>query len=92
MRSGGYTTDPVGKLPSGCGSIWTDPRQFLTANAPSGALPTNDWWSSLAFKRLNCRYSEILQAHPAAYLPNANGLGFSSATSAQLVWLLAAKS
>ena len=85
VRSGGYTTDPVGKLPSGCGSISTDPRQFLTANAPSGALPTNDWWSSLAFKRLNCRYSEILQAHPAAYLPNANGLGFSSATSAQLV-------
>ena len=85
VGSGSYTTDPVGKLPSGCGSISTDPRQFLTANAPSGALPTNDWWSSLAFKRLNCQYSEILQAHPAAYLPAANGLGFSYSTSAQLV-------
>ena len=71
VGAGSYTTTPVGKLPSGCGRISTDPRQFLTANAPSGAVPTNDWWSSLVFKRLNCQYSEILQAHPAAYLPDA---------------------
>ena len=81
VGNGSYTTDPVGPLPSGCGTISTNPRQFLTENAPAGAVPTNDWWSSLAFKKLNCQYSEILQAHPAAYLPNAGGLGFSYSTS-----------
>ena len=37
------------------------------------------------FKKLNCNYSEILQAHPAAYLPNAGGLGFSYSTAAEFV-------
>ena len=85
VGNGSYTTDPVGPLPSGCGTISTNPRQFLTENAPAGAVPTNDWWSSLAFKKLNCQYSEILQAHPAAYLPNAGGLGFSYSTSPEFV-------
>ena len=52
---------------------------------PAGAVPTNDWWSSLVFKKLNCQYSEILQAHPAAYLPNAGGLGFSYSTTPEFV-------
>ncbi|MET0967002.1 MAG: glycosyl hydrolase [Nakamurella sp.] len=84
VGSGSYTTDPVGPLPSGCGDLSTNPRQFLTQNAPAGAVPTNDWWSSLVFKKLNCQYSEALQAHPAAYLPNAGGLGFSYTTTPQL--------
>lgn len=87
MRVGAatYTTDPVGPLPSGCGTVSTNPRQYLTATAPSGAVPTNDWWSSLVYKKLNCQYSEVLQAHPATYLPNANGLGFSYPTTVQLL-------
>ncbi|MET0866414.1 MAG: glycosyl hydrolase [Nakamurella sp.] len=85
VGAGSYTTDPVGPLPTGCGDLSTDPRQFLTSNAPTGPIPTNDWWSSLVFKKLNCQYSEALQAHPAAYLPNAGGLGFSYTTTPQLV-------
>ncbi|MEP6562717.1 MAG: hypothetical protein ABJD68_16780, partial [Nakamurella sp.] len=85
VGAGSYTTDPVGPLPTGCGDLSTNPRQFLTGNAPAGAIPTNDWWSSLIFKKLNCQYSEALQAHPAAYLPNAGGLGFSYTTTPQLV-------
>jgi endoglucanase Acf2 len=85
VGAGSYTTDPAGPLPTGCADLSTNPRQFLTQNAPAGAVPTNDWWSSLVFKKLNCQYSEALQAHPAAYLPNAGGLGFSYATTPQLV-------
>ncbi len=85
VGAGSYTTDPIGPLPSGCGTVSTNPRQFVTAHAPTGAIPTNDWWSSLVFKRLNCQYSENLEAHPLSYLPNANGLGFSYSTTAQLL-------
>src|SRR3954451_389812 len=47
VGAGSYTeTLPAGaKLPTGCGDLATNPRQFLTANAPAGAVPTNDWWS-----------------------------------------------
>ena len=51
----------------------TNPRQFVTANAPTGAIPTNDWWSSLLFKRLNCRTARTLRrtrsSSPAARRP-----------------------
>ena len=33
----------------------------------------------------NCQYSENLEAHPLSFLPNANGLGFSYSTAAQLL-------
>ena len=85
VGAGSYTTNPVGPLPGGCGTVSTNPRQFLTARAPTGAIPTNDWWSSLVFKRLNCQYSENLEANPLSFLPNANGLGFSYSTTAQLL-------
>jgi hypothetical protein len=39
----------------------------------------------LIFNRLNCQYSENLEAHPQSFLPNANGLGFSYSTTAQLL-------
>ena len=81
VGAGSYTTDVVGPLPSGCGDLSTNPRQFMTANAPIGAVPTNDWWSSLVFKKLNCNYSENLEAHPAVYLPGAAGLGFAYPTT-----------
>ena len=66
---------PPGSLPTGCGDISTNPRSTLTANAPAGPVPTNDWWSSLLFKKTDCAYSEPLHAHPVSYDTFAGGLG-----------------
>ncbi|MGY0003028.1 glycosyl hydrolase [Micromonospora sp. I033] len=75
-------TLPAGAaLPKGCGDISTNPRLFATADAPKGAIPTNDWWSSLIWKRNNCATSENLQAHPLAYHAETNGLGLSYTTT-----------
>ena len=30
-------------------------------------MPTNDWWSSILFKKTDCAFGEPLHAHPAAY-------------------------
>jgi endoglucanase Acf2 len=86
LGSGSYaTTRPAGAVgPNGCGSLATNPRQYVTANAPAGAVPTNDWWSSLLFKRTDCNYSEPLEAHPMAFKPAANGLGVSYTTDAAI--------
>ncbi|MEV0805784.1 glycosyl hydrolase [Micromonospora sp. NPDC050200] len=81
VGAGSYTTDRVGPLPSGCGDLSTNPRQFVTANAPAGPVPTNDWWSSLLYKRTNCAYSEPLHAHPVSYQPFGDGLGFSATST-----------
>ncbi|WP_338742757.1 glycosyl hydrolase [Actinomadura luteofluorescens] len=81
VGAGGYTTAQVGPLPSGCGSISTDPRQWVAANAPSGAVPTNDWWSSILWKRTNCAYGEPLAANPLSFRAQAGGLGFSYTTT-----------
>ncbi|MET7879145.1 glycosyl hydrolase [Micromonospora profundi] len=78
VGAGSYTTTPVGPLPSGCGSMSSNPRQFATANAPGGAIPTNDWWSSLLWKRTDCSFSEPLHAHPISYDTFTDGLGFSA--------------
>ncbi|RGC65190.1 Glycosyl hydrolase family 81 [Micromonospora sp. MW-13] len=78
VGAGSYTITPVGPLPSGCGQLSTNPRQFVTADAPAGAVPTNDWWSSLLFKRTDCAYSEPLHAHPLSYDTFTDGLGFSA--------------
>ncbi|KAB1948569.1 hypothetical protein F8271_02230 [Micromonospora sp. ALFpr18c] len=78
VGAGSYTTTPVGPLPSGCGPMSTNPRQFATANAPAGAVPTNDWWSSLLWKRTDCAFSEPLHAHPVSYDTFTDGLGFSA--------------
>ncbi|MFI6762514.1 glycosyl hydrolase [Micromonospora sp. NPDC050417] len=84
LGAGSYaTTRPAGAAPpSGCADLSTNPRRYVTANAPAGAVPTNDWWSSLLFKRLDCAYSEPLHAHPASYDPVAGGLGVSYTTTA----------
>ena len=55
----------------------SNPRQFATANAPAGPIPTNDWWSSLLWKRTDCSFSEPLHAHPISYDTFGDGLGFS---------------
>ncbi|BFU43168.1 glycosyl hydrolase [Krasilnikovia sp. MM14-A1004] len=80
----GYTTDRVGPLPTGCGDLSTRPRQFVTPHAPAGALPTNDWWSSLVFKRTECAYSEPLHAHPISFDTYGSGLGFSGNDTAAI--------
>ena len=80
VGAGSYTeTLPAGaKLPSGCGNVSVNPRENVTANAPKGAVPTNDWWSSLLFKKGDdCAFSQALYAHPAAYRPVSGGLGLS---------------
>ena len=79
VGAGSYTTTlPAGQsLPTGCGDISTNPRGALTANAPTGPVPTNDWWSSILFKKTDCAFGEPLYAHPAAYDTYPGGLGFS---------------
>jgi endoglucanase Acf2 len=86
VGAGSYTeTLPAGASPpTGCGSLSTNPRQYVTSNAPAGAVPTNDWWSSLLFKRTDCSYSEPLHAHPLSYDTVAGGLGVSYTTTATI--------
>ncbi|MFC0002562.1 glycosyl hydrolase [Micromonospora siamensis] len=84
VGAGSYTTDRVGPLPSGCGDLTTNPRQYATANAPAGPIPTNDWWSSLLWKKTNCSYSEPLHAHPVSYQAFSDGLGFSAPSTAAI--------
>ncbi|MFC6021031.1 glycosyl hydrolase [Plantactinospora solaniradicis] len=83
LGAGSYTTvRPAGAAgPSGCADIGTNPRRYVTANAPAGAVPTNDWWSSLLFKRTECAYSPPLHAHPMAFQPASGGLGVGYTTT-----------
>lgn len=76
---------PAGRsLPTGCGAISTNPRQWATANAPSGGIPTNDWWSSILYKKTDCAFGEPLHAHPVSYDTFGNGLGLSYNTTPQI--------
>ncbi|WFE21296.1 glycosyl hydrolase [Solwaraspora sp. WMMD937] len=86
VGAGSYTTTrPAGAAaPTACGNISANPRQYVTGNAPGGAVPTNDWWSSLLFKRYNCAYSNPLHAHPMSFQPTAGGLGVSYTTEAAI--------
>ncbi|MEV6595733.1 glycosyl hydrolase [Actinoplanes sp. NPDC051346] len=87
VGAGSYTETlpPGGKLPTGCGSLSTNPRQYVTPNAPAGPVPTNDWWSSLLFKKGDeCNFSQPLFAGPASYRPVASGLGLSYQTEAAI--------
>ncbi|GIG38304.1 glycosyl hydrolase [Cellulomonas phragmiteti] len=84
VGAGSYSATPVGPTPEGCASIEADPRAHVTADAPQGPLPTNDWWSSLLYKRLDCRMSEPLHAHPVSYQPTPAGLGLSTPREATL--------
>ncbi|ROP32967.1 glycosyl hydrolase [Couchioplanes caeruleus] len=87
VGAGSYTETlpPGAKLPTGCGDLSTNPRKYLTANAPAGPVPTNDWWSSLLFKKGDdCNFSQPLYAGPAAYRPVTSGLGLSYQTQAAI--------
>ncbi|MDP9393100.1 MAG: carbohydrate-binding protein [Actinomycetota bacterium] len=83
VGAGSYTTTrPAGgAAPTACAGISTNPRQSVTANAPAGPVPTNDWWSSLLWKRYDCAYSEPLAAHPMSYDTVAGGLAVSYNTT-----------
>ncbi|MFP5282667.1 MAG: glycosyl hydrolase, partial [Actinomycetes bacterium] len=83
VGAGSYTTTlPAGAaLPAGCGNLSTNPRAFVTANAPQGPVPTNDWWSSILWKKTDCAFGEPLHAHPAAYDTYPGGLGISYTTT-----------
>lgn len=85
VGSGSFTTDPVGPAPQGCAPLATNARAYLTDTAPAGAVPTNDWWSSLVFKKYNCVGSEPLHAHPMSFLPDATGLGVSYTQTPSIV-------
>src|SRR3954454_10231490 len=80
------TALPAGaKTPTGCSSLATNARTFVTANAPAGAVPTHEWWSSLLWKRNDCAYSDNLMAHPMSFHPSGNGLGVSYPTTPVIV-------
>ena len=82
VGAGSYTTTlPAGaSLPTGCGDLSTNPRQWVTDNAPKGAVPTNDWWTSILWKKTDCSFGEPMLAHPAAYDSYPGGLGISYTT------------
>ena len=86
LGAGSYTTTrPAGgAAPAGCADLATNPRRYVTGNAPAGAVPTNDWWSSLLFKKLDCAYSLPLHAHPMSFDAAADGLGVSHTTEAAI--------
>ncbi len=77
IGAGSYSTTPVGPLPAGCGQLSTNPRAWVTSNAPAGAIPTNDWWSSILWKKTECAWGEPLHAHPISYQARPGGLGVS---------------
>ncbi|HEY0698422.1 MAG TPA: glycosyl hydrolase, partial [Micromonospora sp.] len=83
VGAGSYadTLPPGRNLPTGCGNLSTNPRQYVTGNAPAGPVPTNDWWSSILWKRTDCAYGEPLHAHPVSYDTFGNGLGLSYNTT-----------
>ena len=63
----------------------TNPRAHVTSNFPAGAIPTNDWWTSLLWRKFNCAsISENLMAHPLAFHAYTNGLGVSYPTTASI--------
>lgn len=84
VGSGGYAegTPAGGTAPQDCAGGVMDPRSRTTTNFPAGAVPTNDWWTSLLWNKLNCTpESANLMAHPLAFHSFTNGLGVSYPTT-----------
>ncbi|HEY1178806.1 MAG TPA: glycosyl hydrolase, partial [Phytomonospora sp.] len=73
-------------MPTECGNApISNPRAHVTSNFPAGAVPTNDWWTSLLWRKFNCAsVSENLMAHPLAFHAYTNGLGVSYPTTASI--------
>ncbi|MER7518332.1 glycosyl hydrolase [Streptomyces sp. NPDC126499] len=58
----------------------------VTAAAQGRPVPTNDWWSSLAFQRYGDNpYSTPMYGHPLTYQATAAGLDIGYPTSPQIV-------
>jgi endoglucanase Acf2 len=82
VGEGSYTTDrPAGtKGPSNSDGAAVSPK---VTSRVAGPVPTNDWWSSLVWRRYAGNpYSENLYAHPLAYHAYADGLGIGYPDSA----------
>ncbi|WP_231505161.1 glycosyl hydrolase [Cellulomonas sp. URHE0023] len=88
VGSGSYAegTPTGGAVPTECNDApVTDPKAHVTANFPAGAVPTNDWWTSLLWRKFNCAsISENLMAHPLALHAFTDGLGVSYPTTATI--------
>lgn len=88
VGTGSYAegTPSGGGVPTECvDNPITNPRAHVTANFPSGAIPTNDWWTSLLWRKFSCSsVSENLMAHPLAYHAFTDGLGVSYPTTAAI--------
>lgn len=88
VGAGSYATGtPTGAaVPTECNNTpITNPRAHVTANFPAGAIPTNDWWTSLVWRKFNCAsISENLMAHPLSFHAFTNGLGVSYPTTASI--------
>jgi endoglucanase Acf2 len=75
VGAGSYTNvlPAGGSLPANSNGAPVNPK--ITSNV-TGAIPTNDWWSSLVFQRYPGNpYSENMYAHPLAFHAKASGLG-----------------
>lgn len=88
VGAGSYAegTPTGGAVPTECnGTPVTNPRAHVTANFPAGAVPTNDWWTSLLWRKFDCAsISENLMAHPLAFHAYTDGLGVSYPTTASI--------
>lgn len=76
-------TPPGGAVPTECNNTpIANPRAHVTSNFPTGALPTNDWWTSLLWRKFDCAaVSENLVAHPLTFRASTQGLGVSYPTT-----------
>ena len=85
VGAGSYAegTPSGGAVPTECdGTPVTNPRAHVTSSFPAGAIPTNDWWTSLLWRKFNCSsISENLMAHPLSFHAFTDGLGVSYPTT-----------
>ncbi|QFZ24118.1 carbohydrate-binding protein [Saccharothrix syringae] len=82
VGAGGYaTTRPAGTTgPTNSDGAAVTPK--VTSRLAGRPVPTNDWWSSLAFQRYAGNpYSENMYAHPLTFHAAAQGLGVGYPTS-----------
>ncbi|MFS0705955.1 glycosyl hydrolase [Cellulomonas sp. 179-A 9B4 NHS] len=88
VGAGSYAegTPTGGAVPTECNNTpVSNPRAHVTANFPAGAIPTNDWWTSLLWRKFNCaNVSENLMAHPLAFRAYTSGLGVSYPTAVSI--------
>jgi len=84
IGEGSYTTDrPAGSNgPSNSDGAAVSPK---VTSRVTGPIPTNDWWSSLVWRRYAGNpYSEHLYAHPLTFHAYADGLGVGYPDSATI--------